>query len=67
MEKEPKLTYDEAADYLGLPINTIRLAVRRGQLKVIRYNKQVVRFTIKALDDYDYYISNNQTMPSDSK
>lgn len=53
MKPEDKMTYDEAADYLGVPVSTIRLAARNGQLKVIRYNRKVHRITAEALREYE--------------
>ena len=53
INKDDKLTYDEAADIIGVPVSTLKLAVKKGHLSVIRYNSKVVRITAEALKEYE--------------
>jgi excisionase family DNA binding protein len=49
-EADPWLTYQEAAQIVGVHVNTIRRAVRREQLEVTRVSHTVVRMRRSALD-----------------
>ena len=42
-EPDPWLTYQQAAQRVGLHVNTIRRAVRRGELQVARRSHTIVR------------------------
>lgn len=42
-EQDPWLTYEQAAQIVGLHINTIRRAVRKGELQVVRRSHTIVR------------------------
>lgn len=52
-QQEEKLTYNEAADRIGVPVATIRAAAKRGDLIVIRHNATVVRIRLSDLLTYE--------------
>jgi excisionase family DNA binding protein len=44
------ITYEAAAEYLGIPIGTLRSMVCRKQIPYVRLSARVVRFELAVLD-----------------
>lgn len=49
-EQDPWLTYEQAAQIVGVHKNTLRAAVRRGDLQVSRISHTIVRMRRSWLD-----------------
>jgi excisionase family DNA binding protein len=47
-----RMRYAEAAEYLGLPVGTVRALVARGQLEHIRVGPRTVLLEVSALDEF---------------
>jgi excisionase family DNA binding protein len=51
-EADPWLTYQQAAAIVGVHKNTLRAAVRRGDLQVMRVSYRLVRMRQSWLNDW---------------
>ena len=52
-KKDTKLlTEKEAADYFGWSLFTMREIRKRGEIEIIQFNEQTIRYTIEQLEAY---------------
>ena len=50
-------TPQEAADYLGVHVNTVRNATKRGDMKAYSYGTRIIRYK---LEDLQHFINNQE-------
>ncbi|HEX8922117.1 MAG TPA: helix-turn-helix domain-containing protein [Pyrinomonadaceae bacterium] len=48
------LTEQQAADYFGWSIYTMREIRKRGEIECVRFNERTVRYTLEQLEDYKH-------------
>ncbi|MDP2342263.1 MAG: helix-turn-helix domain-containing protein [Deltaproteobacteria bacterium] len=60
MKKQPKLTYEQAAEYLGVALPTLYSLVCRKAVPHVRLSARMVRFDV---DDLDRWLDSRRVVP----